>query len=157
MAGHEEITANNGAVTNVSQIIKAMMSSAAEAELGALFINFKLAVPERKTLEELGHPQPKTPMQTDNSTANGLLNNKITPKATKIIDMKFHWMRCRDAQGQFRFYWRPGTHNWGDYWTKNHPEIHHRVFRKNILTSPKHIKAGKSGTSKVRNTMARVC
>ena len=97
MAGHEEIPANNGAVMNVSQIIKALMSSAAEAELGALFINFKLAVPARKTLEELGHPQPKTPMQTDNSTANGMLNNTIIPKSTKSIDMQFHWMRCRYA------------------------------------------------------------
>ena len=85
------------------------MSSAAEVELGALFINCKLAVPARKMLEELGHPQPKTPTQTDNSTANGLLNNKIIPKEMKSIDMKFHWMRCRDAQGQFRFYWIPGT------------------------------------------------
>ena len=93
MAGNEEIPVNNGAVMNVSQIIKAVMSSAAEAEIGALFINCKLAVPERKTLEELGHPQTKTPMQTDNSTANGLLNNKIIPKATKSINMKFHWMR----------------------------------------------------------------
>ena len=82
---------------NVLQIIEAVMSSAAEAELGALFINFKLAVLARKTLEELGHPKPKTPMQTDNSTANMLLNIKIIPKATNSIDMKFHWMRCRDA------------------------------------------------------------
>ena len=101
-------------VMNVSQIIKSVMSSAAEAELGALFINCKIAVPARKTLEELGHPQLKTPMQKDNSTSNGLLNNKIIPKATKSIDMKFHWMRCRDAQGQFRFYWIPVTQNWGD-------------------------------------------
>ena len=157
MAGNEEIPVKNGTVMNVSQIIKAVMSSAAEAELGALFINCKLAVPARKTLEELGHSQPKTLMQKDNSIANGLLNNKIIPKATKIIDMKLHWMRCRNAQGQFRFYWRPGTQNWGDYWTKHHPEIHHRVFRKNILTSAKHIKAGERDTSKVRNTMTRVC
>ena len=39
MAGNEEIPAKNGAVMNVSQIIKAVMSSAAEAELGSLFIN----------------------------------------------------------------------------------------------------------------------
>ena len=39
MAGNEEIPANNGAVMNVSRIIKAVMSSAAEAELGKLFIN----------------------------------------------------------------------------------------------------------------------
>ena len=103
MTGNEEIPAKNGAVMNVSQMIKAVMSSAAEAKLGALFINFKLAVPSKKTLKELGNPQPKTPMQTDYSTENGLLNNKITPKATKSIGMKFHWMRCRDTRRQFRF------------------------------------------------------
>jgi hypothetical protein len=41
MAGKENIPRNNGAVLNISQIIKAVMSSAAEAELGALFINTK--------------------------------------------------------------------------------------------------------------------
>jgi hypothetical protein len=51
-----------------------LMSSAAEAELGALFINAKTAVPMRRTLEELGHPQPPTPVQTDNSTAYGVIN-----------------------------------------------------------------------------------
>ena len=69
------------------------MSSMVEAELGALFINCKLAVPARKMFEELEHPQPKTLMQTDNSTSNGLLNNRIIPKATKSINVKFHWMR----------------------------------------------------------------
>ncbi len=44
MAGSEEIPINNGAVLNILQIIKAVMSSAAEAELGALFINAKTAV-----------------------------------------------------------------------------------------------------------------
>jgi hypothetical protein len=53
----------------------------------------------RQTLVELGHPQPLTPMQTDNSTANALLTNKIMPKALKAMDMQFHWLRCRNAQG----------------------------------------------------------
>jgi hypothetical protein len=44
MAGTEEIPINNGAVLNILQIIKAVMSLAAEAELGALFINAKTAV-----------------------------------------------------------------------------------------------------------------
>ncbi len=44
MAGTEEIPINNGAVLNISQIMKAVMSSAAEAELGTLFINAKMAV-----------------------------------------------------------------------------------------------------------------
>ena len=57
MSGKEEIPINNGAVLNILQIIKAVMSSAAEAELPALFINAKAAVSMHQTLEELGHPQ----------------------------------------------------------------------------------------------------
>ena len=63
----------------------------------------------QQTLTELGHPQPPTPMQTDNATAHALLTNKILPKALKAMDMRFHWLRCRDAQGQFRYYWQHGT------------------------------------------------
>jgi hypothetical protein len=37
----DNIPTNNGAVLNILQIIRAVMSSAAEAELGALFINAK--------------------------------------------------------------------------------------------------------------------
>jgi hypothetical protein len=46
---------DNGSVHTVAKIIKAVMSSAAEAELRGLFINAKTAVPIRTTLEELGH------------------------------------------------------------------------------------------------------
>jgi hypothetical protein len=77
------------------------MSSAAEAELGALFINANTAISMRQMLAELGHPQPSTPMQTNNAMAHTLLNNKILPKALKAIDMLFHWLSCHDAQGQF--------------------------------------------------------
>ena len=110
---------NNGAVLNVSKVIKAVMSSAAEAELGALFYNAKIAVPMRRTLEELGHPQPSTPVQTDNSTAYGVINNKIIqPKATKAMDMRFYWLKDRESVEQFKYYWRPGKSNLADYWTK---------------------------------------
>ena len=141
MSNNEENPPNNGAVLNVSQIFRNVMSSAAEAKLGALFINAKTSVPTRMTLLELGHPQPRTPIQTDNSTAYGLINNKILAKATKLIDMNFHWLRCRDSQGQFRYYWAPGTGNLADYWTKHHPGSHHQNFRPRILTSKKYIKA----------------
>ncbi len=92
MAGKEEIPLNNGAVLNILQIIKAVMSSATEAELAALFINAKTAVSMRQMLKELGHPQTRTPMQTDNSTAHALLTNIILSKALKAMDMQFHWL-----------------------------------------------------------------
>ncbi len=62
----------------IATIIKAVMSSAAEAELGALFINAKEAVHIRQILEEMGHPQSQTPIQTDNTTAEGVINNKYS-------------------------------------------------------------------------------
>ena len=59
------------------------MSSAAEAEIGALYLNAREAVYLRQILVEMGHPQPPTPIQTDNTTAEGVVNHKIQPKRTK--------------------------------------------------------------------------
>ena len=92
MASDEDIRKNNGAVLNILQIICTVMSSAAEAKLGALFINAKAAVSMGQTLEELGHLQPWMLIQTDNSTAHALLTNKILPKTLQTMDMRFHWL-----------------------------------------------------------------
>ena len=59
----------NGAVQHIlCHIMREVLSSAAEAKLGALFHNGKEACPLRIALEELGHPQSATPMATDNNT-----------------------------------------------------------------------------------------
>ena len=137
MAGDTTYPTNNGAVLTIAQIIKAVMSSAAEAELGALYINCREAIPARQLLEEMGHKQPPTPMQTDNSTALGVVLNLIQPKRTKAMDMRFPWLRCRARQKQFRTYWRVGPTNKGDYVTKHHAATHHRNVRPELLT-PEH-------------------
>jgi hypothetical protein len=126
---------NNGAVLNISKILKAVMSSAAEAELGVIYINANEAVPMRQLLAEMGHKQPKTPIQTDNISACGVVNHNIQPRCTKAMDMRFHWLRCRDSQVQFRYYWGPGLNNRADYWTKHHCAAHHIEKRPEILTS----------------------
>eukprot|EP00804_Cyclotella_cryptica_P026336 CCRYP_007671-RA/>CCRYP_007671-RA protein AED:0.18 eAED:0.21 QI:0/0/0/1/0/0.33/3/0/1086 len=127
---------NNGAILTLAQIIKPVMSSAAEAELGALYINARETIPQRHLLNELGHPQPPTPIQIDNSTALGVVTNIIQPKRTKAMDMRFHWFRCRENQKQFRTYWRAGTTNLADYVTKHHPAIHHQAVRHIYLSTP---------------------
>ena len=111
--------ADNGAVLNITQIIKNMMSSAAEAEIGALFLNSRQAVPARTTLEEMGHKQPPTPIQTDNTTALGFVSKNLQPKATKSTDMKYWKMRNRSDQKEFRYYWGKGGGNKANYWTKH--------------------------------------
>jgi hypothetical protein len=52
----------NGAILIFIKVLKHVMSSAAEAEIGAVFINVKDGAVLRTTLEELGHPNPPTPM-----------------------------------------------------------------------------------------------
>ena len=108
---------NNGAIMTNATIIKAVMSSAAEAELGALFLNAKEGVYLQQILTEMGHPQPRTPIQTNNTTAEGVINNKIQPKRTKAMDMRLHWLRDCEAHGQFLIHWRPGKMNLADYFT----------------------------------------
>ena len=113
------------------------MSSAAEAELGALYINVREAVYLQQILDAMDHPQPQTPVQTDNTTAEGVINKKIQPKRTKAMDMRFHWLRDREAQGQFKIYWRPGKMNLADYFTKHHAPAHHVNVRAEFLTRVK--------------------
>ena len=67
----------NGAIHITCTILKLVAASAAEAELGALFLNAQEAKVLRLILTELGHPQPKIPIHIDNTTAVGICNNTI--------------------------------------------------------------------------------
>jgi hypothetical protein len=84
----------------------------------------------RQLLEKMGHKQPKTPIETDNSTALGVVNNNIQPRRMKAMDMRFHWLRDRESQQQFKYYWRPGTNNRADYFTKLHCAAHQHSHSK---------------------------
>ena len=134
LSSNAEIPPNNGAVLNIAHIIKHVMASATEAELAALYIMAREAVFIRIILMEMGHTQPATPLQTDNSTADGVVNGKVQPKQTKAMDMRFHWLRDRECQDQFRIYWRPGKLNYADYWTKHHPAAHYQHIRHEFIT-----------------------
>ncbi len=86
LSNSANIPPNNGAVLNIAQVIKHVMSLASVAELAALYIMVREAVYIRIILEELGHEQPHTPLQMDNSMADGVVNGKIIPKRTKAMD-----------------------------------------------------------------------
>ena len=67
----------NGAIFILCGILKFVVASAAEAELGALFLNCKEGKIIRLILEELGHKQPPTPVDCDNITAAGIANDSV--------------------------------------------------------------------------------
>ena len=74
---------NSGPVLNTVQIIKRMVTSAAEAETGTLFINTRNVIPARYLLEGMGHKQSATPVQTDNITVMGCVTKTSTPSRQK--------------------------------------------------------------------------
>jgi hypothetical protein len=134
LSNNAEVPPNNGAVLNITHVIKHVMSSATEAELAALYIMACEAVYIQINLEEMGHKQPPTPIQTDNAMADVVINGKVQPKRTKAMDMRFHWLRDRECQQQFKFNWRSGKLNFADYWTKHHSASQHINMRKEFLT-----------------------
>jgi hypothetical protein len=70
----------NGSILDVASVIKHVVASAAESEVGACFQTAQTAAPLRVTLLELGQEQSATPLRTDNSTAYGILNEIIKQK-----------------------------------------------------------------------------
>jgi hypothetical protein len=90
----------NGSILNMASV-KNMVASAAESEEGACFQNAQSGAPISITLIELGHKQPATPLWTDNSTDLGILNETITRKRSKAMDMRYHQLTDRVHQKQF--------------------------------------------------------
>ena len=125
----------NAPVHVMCNTIKNVMSSAAEAETGGIYMATQRACPIRTAIIELGHAQPETgtPCYTDNKTAQGILTASMRQKLSKAFDMRFYWIRDRIQQGQFNLIWRKGILNMADYFTKHHPAWHHRNMRYKYL------------------------
>jgi hypothetical protein len=126
----------NGAIHTLCSIMKMVLASATEAELGACFFNAKEGVMIRIILDEMGHPQPTTPIQVDNSCAAGIANDTVKQRRSKAIDMRFYWLKDRECQGQFHIHWRSGKENLADYQTKHFSAAHHRRMRPTYLHQP---------------------
>ena len=130
----------NGNIFVNCGILKFVVSSAAEAELGALFLNMKESKIIRLTLAEMGHPQPPTPIHVDNSTAVGIANDSVKKQRSRSMEMRLFWSTDQVKLGHFVVKWTPGKENLADYFTKHHDSKHHREVRAWYLhedTSPR--------------------
>ena len=94
------------------------MASIGEAEYAAAFHTAQMGAGLRKTLCDLGYPQPATYILVDNKVAHGIASNTIEPKRTKSIDMQFHLLRDRVQLQEFIIVWRKGMYNLADFFTK---------------------------------------
>jgi hypothetical protein len=146
----------NGAILVECATLRNVVGSAAEAECAGCYSNAQKAIPIRIALEELGHPQEKTPLRTDNSTASGFANKAMRQKRSKSWDMKYHWLRDRQAQNQFHIYWKEGKKILADYFTKHFPPSHHIKTRPTYILKNHYVSQILTFDT-IRTVIARVC
>jgi hypothetical protein len=125
----------NGLLDAPCKAIKNVVSSGAKAKTGGTCLGGKHTCLMHAALQELGHLQPATrsPFETDNSTAQGILNSKMCQKLSKSFDMRCWWMKDRINKGQFNLIWAPRKFNLADCFTKHHLPWHHRQMCCNYL------------------------
>ena len=81
----------NGAIQVICKTLQNIVSSAAEAETGGIFIGDQQAVHIITALSEINHQQPAsgTRISADNSTAKGVLTVNLFQKLSKAFDMRY--------------------------------------------------------------------
>ena len=152
----------NGAVLVVCRTLRGVLASAAETETGGVFHNANTAIILRRALEALGHPQPPTPLRTDNSVANSFVHSNIKQRRSKTWDMRWNWLRDKSLHKQIQVYWGPGKENEADYFTKHHPPSYHKITRPRYIlqghnVSHQPIKPVLPLRTRIRLRCARVC
>jgi hypothetical protein len=89
------------------------------------------------TLKKMGHPQPPTPINCDNSTAVGIANNTVKRHCSRSMEMQFVWVADAVAQGKFDIKYFSGKENLADYQGKHHTGTHHVAVCPWYLHKPK--------------------
>jgi hypothetical protein len=119
----------NGTIHITCTILKLVAPSAAEAELGALFLNAQEAKVLCLTLDKLWHPQPPTPIHIDNTTTVGIVNSTIKRQCSRAMEMRYFWLLDGKTQQYYKFYYQHGQENLGNYPSKHHTaDIHKHVW-----------------------------
>ena len=124
---------NNWAILTLSSIIKHVMALASEAKLTALFYGCKHGTSLSIALEEMGYCQPLPLITTDNSTTTSLTSDTTKSKAFKFMDMRWHWLKCQQAQQHFC---KCGADNHAGYHFKHHLGMYHQSARHHYVLVP---------------------
>ena len=97
----------NGAIHTLCKVIS-VADSAAEAELGNIFLNAQETVKLRISLQELVHKQPPTPIHINNTTPTGLIHKTIKQQRSCAINMRYFWKISKQDDKTIDVAWHPG-------------------------------------------------
>ena len=93
------------------------MVSTAEAKVISMYMNAKEAVAIQDCLNNLGHSQNPTTMNTGNSTGKGIVTGKMKQKIGKAFNIQKDWLINRCKLSQFDIKQGQKKNNTGDYFT----------------------------------------
>jgi len=117
-----------------------VVTSVTEAEYSAVFNTTQDIITIHKTLITLGHPQPPTPIITDNTVACGIVTNNYKPEKTRAANMRYQYLHDKLNEQLIDISWDPGHSNLADYFTKNfHPSHHRKLRNQYVLNSIYHL------------------
>jgi len=103
----------NGAIFTLCNVLKWVVASAPEAELGALFLNCKEGKVIRNILLDMGHPEPATPVHCDNDTAVGITHGTVKRHKSKSMDMRFFLCKRPSKARSFCYLLAPRIRKFG--------------------------------------------
>jgi hypothetical protein len=98
----------NGAFFMLCAIVHFVIASAAKAKLGTLFLNCKQAKIFPLTHKEMGHLQPSTPVNCNNSTGVGIANNTVKSQHSRSMEMHFSGLQMLWQNGNLTWKLSPG-------------------------------------------------
>ena len=65
--------------------------------------------------EEMGHPQPPTPVHCDNKTATDIANDTVKKHRSRSMEMRYFWVTDQVKRRILNVMWHPGKENLGEY------------------------------------------
>jgi hypothetical protein len=87
----------------------------------------------------MGHPQPPTPINCNNSTTVGIANNTIKGQRSRSMEMQFFLVEDAVAQKKFDIKYFPRKENLADYQSKHHTGTHHKGVHPLYLREPRSV------------------
>ena len=127
--GDKDGTIFNAPIRVLTKLIPLVTASAAETELHSVCQNAFRGLVLRDILRDMGHPQDTTPIKTDNSTVNGIIDKSMKARYLKADSNRLKWIREKVDKGIFEVHWESAKTNLADYPTKHHSPTHHRTVR----------------------------
>ena len=119
----------NGAIYTLCTVLKFIASFAAEAELGAPFLNIKEGRVLQLSLAVIGHPQPPTPIHCDNATAVDIADETVKKHHSRPMEMRYFYSCDQLKMGNFNVQYHPGLECLGDHPSKHHITANHQNVR----------------------------